>query len=525
MLVRSVVPRLLCCLFLSLWLATSALAQVESDAAAMSARIDQLLDDQLRESGWEPARDCSDAEFLRRASLDLTGAPPTASEVLEFTKAASDLDKRAQLVDRLLASPTSASHLAGTWASWMLPEDATPPQQLGRQGLQGWLRDRFAENLRYDRLVSDLLVSTGPPQTGPTAFFVALEGKPEKIAAKTARVFLGLQLDCAECHDHPFDKWSQRDFWGFAAYFSQLSVNDAANMQPLADVTDTGQGDVKLPGEDEIVAPSPLVKIGFSGLSSGTRRQQLTLWLTARENPFVARAAVNRVWALLFGRGLIEPVDDMRNLEMASHPELLRELSDYFAASNYDLRGLLSVLAKTRAYQRSGVHESGMPPEGSYAIMLAKPLTEMQLSTSLAHVARQVAGEDNAGNQAALRNQLGTLRGDASQAKLGIVSALVTLHGDAFDTVSRDPTSRLLKALEAPYMDQRQQLRWLFLATLSREPTVAEQQAFSESLLSKDADGNSEQAADESVEGKFALSWRSDLLWALINSTEFAMTP
>ncbi len=484
---------------------------------SMTERVDELLSQQLRESGWQGAQQCSDAEFLRRASLDLIGVPPTAHEVVEFLRD-SDAAKRGQLVDRLLASPSCAIHLAGTWAGWMLPENDGPAQQIGQQGLQFWLRNRFSENLRYDRLVADLLIATGPPQSGPTAFFVSLEGKPEKIAAKTARVFLGLQLDCAECHDHPFDKWTQKDFWGFAAYFAQLSTDADESMMRSGEVTDAREGEVLLPGTQQVIAPSPLVHTGESGLASGTRRQQLTLWLTARENPFVARAAVNRVWALLFGRGLIEPVDDMRNLEMASHPQLLQELSEYFAATNYDLRNLLSVLAKTDAYGRSGRHESGPPPVGSYAVMMAKPLTETQLSASLALVARQVAGEENASAQAALMSQLGRLRGDASEAKLGIVSALVTLHGDAFDRVSRDEKSRLLKALEAPYMDERQQLRWMFLATLSREPTPAEQQAFSESLPGADIT-----ESQESVDN--ATQWRSDLLWALINSTEFAMTP
>lgn len=494
---------------------------VPADDASMSARVDELLEAQLRESGWLPAQPCADATFLRRAHLDLTGTPPSASEVVEFSRDAH-LDKRSDLIDRLVRSPAAASHMAETWAGWMLPEQDSPELQLGRQGLQGWLRNRFAENLRYDRLVSDLLVSTGPPQRGPTAFFVSLEGKPEKIAAKTSRVFLGLQLDCAECHDHPFDTWKQRDFWGFAAYFAQLSIDPEAAMQSSGEVTDTNTGEVTLPGTETIVPPAPLVATGFSGLGSGTRRQQLALWLTARENPYVARAAVNRVWGLLFGRGLIEPIDDMRGMEMASHPQLLRELSEYFAESGYDLRRLLSLLAKTRAYARSGVHESGPPPENSYASMPAKPLTENQLTSALAQVARQVLGEENAPAQAALRQQLGKLRGDAHEAKLGIVSALVTLHGEAFDTVSRDGSSRLLKALEAPYLDERQQVRWLFLATLSREPSPAEQQAFSQLIpQSTSAGGDSEHAPADA-----ALSqWRSDLLWALINSTEFAMTP
>ncbi len=481
--------------------------------AAMSERVDTQLEEQLRASGWRAAEGCSDETFLRRAHLDLTGTPPSASEVVAFLRDAT-AEKRSRLIDRLLGSPAAAAHLAETWAAWMLPEQDGPELQLGRQGLQSWLRNRFAENLRYDRLVSDLLVATGSPQRGPTAFFVSLEGKPEKIAAKTSRVFLGLQLDCAECHDHPFDSWKQRDFWGFAAYFAQLSIDSEAAMREPRNVSDTDSGEVMLPGSEIVVSPNPLVATGFSGLSSGTRRQQLALWLTARENPFVARAAVNRVWGLLFGRGLIEPIDDMRSLEMASHPQLLRELSEYFAESGYDLRRLLSLLAKTRAYARSGVHESGVPPAESYAIMPAKPLTENQMANSLAHVARQVLGEDNAAAQAALRQQLGKLRGDASEAKLGIVSALVTLHGAAFDRVTRDPSSRLLKALEAPYLDEPQQLRWLFLATLAREPNQAEQQVFSQLLPAQNDDASASRT-----------QWRSDLLWALINSTEFAMTP
>jgi hypothetical protein len=496
----------------------------QSASAAMTARVDALLDQRLAELGWQPAGPCSDAAFLRRASLDLTGAPPTASEAVDFIRDPNP-QKRDQLIERLLASPANASHLAQTWAAWMLPEQNDFQLGGGSQGLETWLRQRFAENLRYDRLVADLLVATGPAQNGPTIFFVSLEGKPEKIAAKTARVFLGLQLDCAECHDHPFDDWSQRDFWGFAAYFGQLSINADGPMLGTGEVTDTDQGEVTLPGTEQVVPPSPLVMTGLSELGTGTRRQQLALWLTARENPYVARAAVNRVWSLLFGRGLIEPVDDMRKLELASHPQLLSELSDYFASTGYDLQELLRMLARTDAYGRGTVHESGQPPEASYAVMATKPLTETQMANSLEQIARQIAGADNAALQTGLARQLGKLRGDGSEAKLGIVSALVALHGDVFDQISRDGQSRLLKALEAPYLDQAKQLRWLYLSTLAREPSVAEMRAFSELLSGSSevsqagGESNSEEKSPSSAE------WQSDLLWALINSTEFAMTP
>ncbi|MFN3190121.1 MAG: DUF1549 domain-containing protein [Aureliella sp.] len=499
------------------------------DVETMSQRIDELLDAKLSELGWRAASPASDAEFLRRVQLDLTGTPPTASQVLEFIEN-EDEAKDAKLIERLLTSPLAASHLGDQWAEWMLPENDGNPFIQADRGLHNWLRDRFSENLRYDRLVSDLLVANGPAQAGPAGFFVALEGKPEKLAAKTARVFMGIQLDCAECHDHPFDEWSQKDFWGFAAYFAQVSTGGNPAMMRASSITDTDEGDVVLPGTDEVIPPKPLVETGLSGFDSGTRRQNMTLWLTAKENPFLARATVNRVWALLFGQGLIEPIDDMRSLEMASHPKLLAELSEYFADSGYDLRQLIQTIARTKAYRRSSTHPSGQPPEFSYAAMLAKPLSERQMRNTVRVVARQIAG-DNQQAADVLVQQLGRLRGAGSEAKLGIVSALVMLHGDVFDQVSRENSSRLLMALDAPYMDERKQVRWMFLSTLNRVPTQAEDAAFSDLFASFERSQSADDdARDDSDEGEtrakqMQATWQSDLLWALMNSTEFAMTP
>ena len=178
-----------------------------------------------------------------------------------------------------------------------------------------------------------------------------------------------------------------------------------------------------MPGSDEIIPPQPLVETGLSGLGRGTRRQQLTLWLTAPENPFLSRAAVNRVWAMLFGRGLIEPIDDMRSLEMASHPVLLEELSEYFANGGYDLRELIETLAKTKAYRRASIHPNGNPPENAFAIMLPKPLSEFQMGNAISMVGREIAGPAGEAARATLTTQLGKLRGDAGAAKLGMVSA------------------------------------------------------------------------------------------------------
>ena len=152
-------------------------------AQKMAARVDELLNQKLTELGWQPAGRCDDASFLRRATLDLAGTVPTGREVLDFISNPSPT-KRKDLVARLLASPSSSTHLANTWSNWLLPEASSPEVQFGRAGVQTWLRSRFAENLRYDRLVSDLLVSTGTIQNSPTAFFVALESKPRRSPPK-----------------------------------------------------------------------------------------------------------------------------------------------------------------------------------------------------------------------------------------------------------------------------------------------------------------------------------------------------
>jgi hypothetical protein len=522
-------------LLLSSLLSLSADAQTSSaetrfthdslESATISAQVDSWLDKEIESSGGASADLCSDSTFLRRAYLDLTGTIPNASEVMRFTNDPT-ANKRALLIDRLLLSPECATHLANIWSTWLLPE-GLELQGAGTSGLHNWLRTRFAENLRYDRLVSDLLVATGSTQSGPTAFFVAAELKPEKIAARTARVFMGVQLDCAECHDHPFDRWTQRDFWGFAAYFAQLSDPGELVNPQAGTLSDTDEGEVSIPGEEQPIAPNPLVQTGQSVLSTGTRRQRLTLWLTARENPFLARATVNRVWSLLFGRGLIEPIDDMRAERAATHPELLDDLSNYFASSGYDLRSLLAALANTRAYHRATAQGRGPIPEGSYAAMWHKPLTQEQLGSVLTQVAREVSNDAFAASRYKALNQIGRLRGDASEAQLGIVSALVALHGDLFDSVSREGNSRLLHALEAPHLDADDQLRWLFLSTLSREPTHEESAGMAPLLRfrpaesPKDPEETEGQAMSTEVKGQ----WQSDLLWALINSTEFAMTP
>ncbi len=240
----------------------------------------------------------------RVAYLDLTGVIPRVSDARAFLSDERP-DKRARLVDALLVSPGHATHMANTWRNIVLPSGGSDPEQLNAVvGLQNWFRGKFVENMRYDRIVSDFLVATAGDEAGPALFYTALELKPERVAADTSRIFLGLQISCAECHNHPFDKWTQQDFWGYAAFFARLE-RPAQNRgrQPFR-LIDADKGEVKLPGSEEIVLPkypggTPV------GEDTGTRREQLSIWMASRDNPFLAKAAVNRVWAQLFGRGFV----------------------------------------------------------------------------------------------------------------------------------------------------------------------------------------------------------------------------
>ncbi len=362
---------------------------------AMAARIDVLISQKLQEEGVNSAPPASDAEFMRRVYLDLTGEIPTVSQAREFL--ADDAgDRRAKLIDELLARPGHANHMAATWMAFLLP--AGDLQRFGG-GFQfeSWLADKFADNENYDTIAREILLAQGQfNQQGPVLFYTALELKPEELAAATSRAFLGVQIQCAQCHDHPFDQWSQRDFWGYAAFFAQLQK--PANPQQVfaTQIADADSGDVKLPDTDEIVPASYLLGEEAKDGGGSTRREKLAAWMTSPDNPYFARAAVNRIWGQMFGRGLVDPVDDLGPHNKPSHPQLLDELADYFIRTNFDVRRLIKTLALTDTYGRSSVSiasETDRPE--LFAHMAIKTLTAEQFYDCLTQATARRQGVAN----------------------------------------------------------------------------------------------------------------------------------
>jgi hypothetical protein len=505
-------------------LAAIAVAQEEpadpgARRAAMVRRIDAFVNARIKAAGHEPAARSSDEEFVRRVYLDLTGVIPRVAEVRAFLADESP-DKRSKLIDKLLDSPAHATHLANTWRNIMLPGGLNIEQINNVVGVQNWLRQRFVENLRYDNLVSDLLVATEGADAGPALYYTSLELAPEKLAGSTARIFLGLQIECAQCHDHPFDRWNQKDFWGYAAFFARLRQPDMNNPGMRVSLVDLPEGEVKLPGTDEIVPPKYPGGISPAADEAGTRREQLVIWMASRDNPYLPRAGVNRVWWHLFGRGLVEPVDDLGPQNAPSHPELFAELSQYFVDTGFDVRELYRTLANTESYQRTSVWTTEpVPPAELYIHMPVKTLTAEQLYDSVNRVLNRkpqgmMAGVNVASSLLDPQRQtfIAKIQSSGRNAldyQAGVLQALTLLNGADLAEATDPVRGPLLGSIEAPFLTDDDRLRTLFLATFSRQPTDEELTLCREQF----------KKYSESDRAKAY----SDILWALLNSAEFAL--
>ncbi len=486
------------------------------NATTMAVRVDELLAAKWREEGVEPAPLSGDAEFMRRVYLDLTGVIPSVAQARGFLSDTRD-DKRLRLIDSLLESPAHATRLAHMWRGIMLPDGVPQGQLRNAARLESWLRTQFAENIRYDRVVADFLMCSGD-ETGPTFFYLSQDLNPEKLGASTARIFLGVQMQCAQCHDHPYDRWTQEDFWGYAAFFARLHQSQQQNRMRLSDLD---RGDVTLPDSTTIVKPKYPGGSEATDGDGGARRVQLAVWTASRDNPFLASAVANRVWAQLFGRGLVEPVDDFRANNPPSHPELLEELSTFFVKSGFNIRELYRTLTKTKAYHMtSGTGGEDPPPPQLFARMAVKPLTAEQLYDSLSQALRRrppPRESDSPSNSSLLDEdrqeflaKMPLAARSATEYQSGVLQALTLINGSDMAAATDPKESGLLVALETPIFSDADRIETLMLATLSRPPNPEETSAFLGYLTD----------ATSTRERRQALG---DVLWALLNSAEFAM--
>jgi len=479
-------------------------------AAQMSARIDELLAARWEESGITPAAGAVDHVFLRRIYLDLAGRIPRISEARSFL-ADQRSDRRQRLIDRLLDSSDFANRMAAIWRTALLDDVVDPRRVQMATLLEAHLRTQFLENQPFDQIARDLLLAEGQPYQARAGIYLAsLQAKPEKIAASSSRVFLGVQIQCAECHDHPFDHWTRRNFWEYAAFFARLEQPTNPNGF-VSMLREKPSGELTIPDTEETILPRFLSGESVDANDDRSRRRILADWMTSADNDFFARAIANRLWSQLFGRGIVHPIDDLGQHNPASHERLLSELADFFASSGFDIKQTLRALANSRAYQRASSHLGEAAPPESFAQMQVKPLTAEQLFDCLgaavikkAPPTPQYAGRRLDPAKFAFLTKFQTT-GASDEYQGGVLQALSLMNGAQTDAAVRPQQSDLLQALAAPIFTTEDRLETIYLATLTRTPSDSEKNAC---LL------YIEQATEEST----ALG---DILWALLNSAEF----
>jgi hypothetical protein len=312
--------------------------------------IDELSVDKWKKLGLTPTPVCDDATFIRRVTLDANGRLPTAKEVRDFL-ADQNPNKRAECIDRLLDSPEYASYFALRWGSILRNSNLAGADQAS-YAFHNWLKDMLARNRRYDEFVRGIIAASGEWQDAPAInwYWQSRDDQLHQVTADTAQVFLGQRLQCARCHHHPYERWSQDDYYGLAGFFTRLGRKSFGQPPPYfasATVT-TGE---KNPRTGKV--PDPKYLSGESATFSAEEdpRHGLVDWMAKPENPFFAKSLVNRLWGHFFGRGLVHEVDDMRATNPASNPQLLDALAKDFIEHQFDMKHMCRVMLNSNVYQ------------------------------------------------------------------------------------------------------------------------------------------------------------------------------
>ena len=452
------------------------------DARALAGKVDARLAARWAELGIQPVARADDGEFLRRASLDLVGRIPTAAEARDFLDDPNPA-KRSALVDRLIDSPAYAARAVILWRQLLLPE-SSDRVQVGSGGFDAWLIKKVDEEAGYDRIVREILgvklvgrdgnaMATAQFDPTPAAFYSAKGGKPETIASDSAKAFLGIRLECAQCHNHPFAKWKREEFWGFAAYFAGVprQTDDDGTLARM-NRDDAARRELTIPGTSTVVKATNLDHSSPAWRPRAETREILGEWITAPNNPYFARAAVNRTWARFFGNGLIDPVDDLDAEGDAGLVALLGEVASDFRDHGYDLKYLIRALMATRAYNLSSAVAPGeSTPPPYFARMPVRGLSPGQFIESLA----QATGVDLGETRTRFLELFADRDEPPTESQTSILQALTLMNGTFLDRATNPDTGDFLGAIaEAPYLDTASRVEILYLAAFTRRPRPEE---------------------------------------------------
>ena len=506
-------------------------------ADSKASYVDQLIEDGWKSAGIRPVREASPEEYLRRSYLDLLGRIPNVQEARAFLQT-RESDRKAKLVSYLLDHPDFAKNFATQWTVLLIGR-SNQGRMVNREALTSWLRKQFASDRPWNEVVHELVSSTGNNrENGAVNFVLAhLEFDAVPLTSRTTRLFLGQQIQCTQCHDHPQNQWKQADFWGINAFFKGMRTEEVTK----ADTTGLNVYDhTELRDEptDRYVTfdrRNGLVGVAFPRFLDGRkisqgkdviRRGELGRLIADPNNEMLAKAFVNRMWAHFLGRGFVNPVDDFGPHNEPSHPELLDKLAKEFQDSGYDVKKLCRKIMASRPYQLSSVSNtksksgSGDKDESLFSQMQLKPMTPEQLFDSLltatsAH--RPGAGDDGNRKRDAWMSQFLFAFGndeaeEGSSFQGTIPQALMMMNGELMqEALSGKPGSFLCDLLEQAQQRGRAPESFMvdsiYLAALSRHPSPKEREQ-AEHCLATFPD---------------SLQVLQDLFWALLNSNEFIL--
>ena len=473
-------------------------------------KIDELVADKWDRVKVMPSGLCDDATFLRRVHLDLTGLPPSSQQVRSFIADKTPIrEKRTKLVDELLGSEAYVDFWTNKWADLL----QVNRKFLGVEGstkFREWIRTAVAENRPYDQFAQQILTASGSNNENPAASYYKVLREPEATMENTTHLFLGIRFNCNKCHDHPFERWTQNQYYEMSAFFAQVKLeNDPASgkrkvagtavegAKPLFEkVVDKKDGDIKHPKTDAIVAPGFPFDVDHKA-ADGTRREKLANWMTDADNPYFARSYVNRLWGYLLGVGLIEPIDDIRAGNPATNPDLLDYLSDSFVETGFDTQEMLRKICNSRTYQLSvKTNELNVDDQQNYSHALPRRLPAEVIYDAVHQLTGAVSSIPGMprGTRAAAITDSGVKLADGflqnlgrparesacecernSDLQLGPVMALIS--GPTIGTAISDPKNELERIVR-DHADDQQLAEEIFLRALGRLPTESELGAF-----------------------------------------------
>jgi hypothetical protein len=486
--------------------------------------VDRHVNRKLERLKILPSQLAGDAGFLRRVSFDLIGLPPTPEQLRAFLADKTETrKKRAAMIDKLMAREEFVNHWSVKWSD-LLQVNRNKLGDKGVWAFRDWIRESLAVNKPYNQMARELITARGSTFNNPPANFFRFTREPKVAMETTTQLFLGVRMVCAQCHDHPFEQWTQNQYYNLSAFFGELAVKSGEDSDEEVVYDRREDAEIFHPKDGRLMPARFLFEVENAAVREAELRESLADWLTSKQNPLFAKSMANRIWSYFFGIGIIEPVDDIRASNPPSNPALLDALSAEFLASGYDLRALIRTIVNSRTYQLSFETNAWNESDGlNFSHALPRRLSAEQLYDAI-HIATGAKPKVTQVPEGSLAQDFpdpGVLRGGfldvfgrperqtscecERRTDMSLVQALNLLNGATIADAIADPDGRIAKLILSGAPDRRI-VEELYVAALGRAPDGREiDQALT--YMGKPGAGRAERV--------------QDLLWALLNSNAF----